>query len=97
MILKVVLGVVAARYPLGQLIGMVKVGRREVTVGWFKGQRNEGQPAFRYVLDFLCGQRFHNRALVRADNERAFFFQGQERFADGRPANFEFLRQFGLP
>ena len=83
MMLKVFLRVVAARYSLGQVIGMVKVSWREVTVGWFEGQGDEGQPQFRNVQDFFRGQWFHDRALVRAYNDRAFFFQGQERFANG--------------
>jgi hypothetical protein len=76
MMLKVLLGVVATPYSLRQLIRMVKVGRREVAVGRFKGQRDEGQPQFRNVQDFSRGQWFHDRALVRAYNDCAFFFQG---------------------
>ena len=83
MMLKVFLRVVAARYSLGQVIGMVKVSWREVTVGWFKDQGDEGQPQFRNVQEFFRGQWFYDRALVRADNERAFFFQGNESFAAG--------------
>jgi len=44
MMFKEVLGVVATPYSPGQLIGMVKVDRREVAVGRFKDQRDEGQP-----------------------------------------------------
>ena len=83
MMFKVLLGVVATPYSLGQLIGMVKVSRREVAVGWFMGRRDQGQPQFRNVQEFFRGQWFYDRALVRADNERAFFFQGNESFAAG--------------
>ena len=44
MMFKEVLGVVATPYSPGQPIGMVKVDRREVAVGRFKDQRDEGQP-----------------------------------------------------
>jgi len=95
-IFKGVLGVVDLGYPRCQVIGMVKVGWGEVTVRRFEGQRDEGHPEFRNVQDFCRGQRFHNCTLVRAHNCRAFFFQGEERLADGRPADFEFLRQVDL-
>jgi hypothetical protein len=62
---------------------MVEVRWGEMMMRRFDGQRDQGQPEFRNVQDFLCGQGFHNRTPVRADNERAFFFQGKERFADG--------------
>jgi hypothetical protein len=65
---------------------MVEVGWREVTVCWFEGQRDKAQPEFRNVQDFCRGQRSHNRTLVRADDDRAFFLQGQERFADRYPS-----------
>jgi hypothetical protein len=65
-------------------------------VGRFEGQRDKSQPEFRNVQDFFYGQRFHNRTLVRADNDRAFFFQAKERFADWRAADFEFFRQLDL-
>src|SRR6516164_6103910 len=93
---KVLIGTAQPRHPHCQLIGMVEVRWGEVTVRRLESQRDEGQPEFRDVQDFLCGQRFHDRTPVRADNERAFFFQGEERLADRRPAHFEFLRQFGL-
>jgi hypothetical protein len=67
MILKMVPGVVAARYSLCQLISTFKVGRRELTVRRFQSQRDEGS----LFQDFFCGQRFQNRALVRGYNDRA--------------------------
>jgi hypothetical protein len=94
---KVLLGAAETRHALRQVIRMVKVGWGHVTVRRFEGQRDEGQSEFRNVKDFCRGQRFHNCTLVRAHNDGAFFFQGEERFSDGRAADFEFLRQFDLP
>src|SRR6516225_7687702 len=67
-----------------------------MTVGRFSRQGYKGQPEFRSVPDFCRGQRFHNRTLVRARNGRAFFFQGEERLADGRPADFGRLKTESL-
>ena len=61
---------------------MVEVGWPEMTVCRFEGQRDKAQPEFRNVQDFCRGQRSHNRTLVRADDNRAFFLQGQERFGN---------------
>ena len=54
-IFKEVPGAVAARYPLGQVIGTVKVGWGEVTVRRLQGQRYEGQPEFGNVQHFRRG------------------------------------------
>jgi hypothetical protein len=75
---KVVLGAAQTRHVLRQLIGMVKVRQREVTVCRFDRQRDEREPEFREVRAFCSGQRFHNRTLVWANNDRAFFVQGDK-------------------
>ena len=59
----VILSVVGARQLLRQVIGMLEVRGREVTVGQFEGQTNEGQPEFRNVQDFFCGQASAPRPL----------------------------------
>jgi hypothetical protein len=55
-----------------------------VTVRRFKGEGDEGQSEFGNVRDFRRGQRFHDRTLVRVDDDRAFFSQGEERLANPR-------------
>ena len=52
---------------------LVEVGWREVIVRRFEDQRDESQPELRNVQDFCCGQRPHNRTLVRAYNDHPVF------------------------
>jgi len=88
-------------YSLCQVISTVKVGRGEVTVRRFESQRDEGQREFLDVQDFFRGQRLHNRALVWADNDRAFFFQGEAGFSNRRSTEDSraalFLAAYALP
>src|SRR5260221_7899478 len=95
-VFKVVLGIVGTSYSLCQIITSVKISRGEVAVRRFESQRDKGQPQFRDIQDLFRRERLYDRTFKRAYNDCAFLLERKQRLADRRPADFEFLNQFGL-
>jgi hypothetical protein len=96
-VFKVVPSVIGATYSPCQVIGAIEVGQREPAVGRFQRQRDKGKSEVGDIGDFVRRQGFHCCAFVGTNNHRAFLFQGEERLADGRSADLEFLGQVDLP